>query len=184
MPPDVAVVTKPVRGSRLFETLSSVLGATAAAAAADAVDGLASLPAGTPGVRVLVVEDNPVNQKVATMILDKLGYRSDVVADGAEAVEALRRVSYAAVLMDCQMPNMDGYEATAVIRRDEAGRGHVPIIAMTASAMEGDRERCLTAGMDDYVAKPVRPAEVAAALQRWTTAPADAHAGEGSPAPA
>jgi PAS domain S-box-containing protein len=117
--------------------------------------------------RVLVAEDNEVNQKVAVRTLEKLGYRVDVVATGKEAAAACARNAYAAVLMDNQMPEMDGFEATARIREQEGEARHTPIIAMTASAMPGDRERCLLAGMDDYVSKPVSLESLGEVLGRF-----------------
>lgn len=116
---------------------------------------------------VLVVEDNAANQRVATLMLDQLGYRVEVAADGTEAVDAITRTSYAAVLMDCQMPGMDGYEATAEIRRLQAAGSRTPIIAMTAGAMMGDEERARAAGMDDFLTKPVSLVELGAVLSRW-----------------
>ena len=117
-----------------------------------------------PGASVLLVEDSPVNQLVARVMLEKLGYRVDVAAHGAEAVEAVKGKRYAAILMDCLMPVMDGYEATSYIRRLEGPAAHTPILALTASAMTGDREKCLLAGMDDYLSKPIALGALASAL--------------------
>jgi CheY-like chemotaxis protein len=114
-----------------------------------------------------VAEDNPVNRKVAAHLLERLGYVADVVDDGRQAVEAHARGDYAAILMDCQMPELDGFEATAVIRGREADGRRTPIIALTAAAMRGDRERCLAAGMDDYITKPIRIEALAELLRRW-----------------
>jgi two-component system, sensor histidine kinase and response regulator len=116
--------------------------------------------------RVLLVEDNEVNQALAVAILTRLGYPADVADNGRQAVELVERGRYRLVLMDCQLPVLDGYQATAEIRRREGTARHTPIIAMTAGVL-ADRERCLAAGMDDHIAKPVLLAEVRAMLSRW-----------------
>jgi CheY-like chemotaxis protein/HPt (histidine-containing phosphotransfer) domain-containing protein len=120
------------------------------------------------GLRVLVAEDNVVNQKVAVRMLQRLGCRADVAANGLEAVSAVQRVPYDMVLMDCQMPELDGYAATIEIRRQEGKSHHTVIIAMTANALAGDRQQCLAAGMDDYLAKPIASKALEEALRRWT----------------
>jgi CheY-like chemotaxis protein len=118
---------------------------------------------------VLVAEDNVVNQRVATLLLERLGCVVDIARDGAQAVEMWSHRTYDVVLMDCQMPEKDGFEATAAIRRAERGIGtHIPIIAMTANAMTGDRERCLRAGMDSYLSKPVTVEQASRALHEFT----------------
>jgi signal transduction histidine kinase/ActR/RegA family two-component response regulator len=133
-------------------------------------------PAAVPALRaaagaplILVAEDNPTNQLLAARLLESLGYETDVVGDGRAAVAAVAEKRYAAVLMDCQMPELDGYDATRLIRGAERGTDHLPIIAMTANSMPGDREKCLGAGMDEYVSKPIRVAALADALARQTT---------------
>ena len=120
-------------------------------------------------IRILVAEDNPVNQKVAQAMLKKMGLRVDVVADGQEAVNALQTVPYDLVLMDCQMPEMDGFEATLCVRQEgsKALNPRIPIIAMTAATMQGDRKKCIQAGMNDFIAKPVQIRELAEILARW-----------------
>jgi PAS domain S-box-containing protein len=152
-----AYLSKPIRQSQLYDCMAMVLGHATTPSAPRLTtspilrDALAQIPS-----RVLVVEDNVVNQKVAVRLLEKRGCRVDVAANGREAVTMLAQLAYDIVLMDCQMPEMDGFAATAAIREREASTGHhVPIIAMTANAMQGDRERCLAAGMDGYLAKPI-----------------------------
>jgi CheY-like chemotaxis protein len=121
---------------------------------------------GVAGLRVLLAEDNVVNQKVASHMLAKLGCSVDVAANGAEAVDLWTRLPYDVILMDCQMPELDGYAAARLIRSRERSGVRVPIIALTASAMQSDREVCLQAGMDDHVSKPVSIEKLGAALDR------------------
>ncbi len=155
---------KPVKQLHLFSAIFGGRGQRAADAGKPVKTAAPPLPARG---RVLVVDDNVVNQKVTLRQLQKLGIAADAVGNGIEALSALERIAYDLVLMDCQMPEMDGYEATAEIRRRQAGSDRTPIIALTASASESDRHRCLAAGMDDFVTKPVREPDLAAALQRW-----------------
>jgi PAS domain S-box-containing protein len=124
-------------------------------------------PSWTTPPLVLVAEDSPVNQIVATRALERWGCRTEVVGNGREALRALDDRRYDAVMMDCQMPGLDGYAATAELRRREGSARHTPVIAMTAHAMDGDRERCLAAGMDDYISKPMGHAALAEVLMRW-----------------
>jgi len=169
-----AYLTKPVRQARLLTCLTSLMGQTPVSdtltASQENFPQLETTDMGGIRPLILVAEDNAVNQKLAIRLLEKLGYRADVVANGLEALEALSRISYQAVLMDCQMPEMDGYEATREIRRREVAASptsRMPVIAMTANAMQGDREQCLEAGMDDYLTKPIKPEELRAMLKRW-----------------
>jgi PAS domain S-box-containing protein len=129
-------------------------------------------PAISPSRRadILVAEDNVINQRVATALIERRGYRADVVSNGQEALDALLRQSYALVLMDCQMPVMDGFEATREFRKRESQARRTPVIAMTAHAMSGDRERCIAAGMDDYLSKPVLPEDLDRIFERWLAA--------------
>jgi two-component system, sensor histidine kinase and response regulator len=170
-----AYLTKPVRQSHLFDCLIMVI---------NNLPGASNLHKALPGARVvarhnsrepraisrkliLLAEDNIVNQKVAMRQIENLGFRVDTVANGREAIEALTRIPYDLVLMDCQMPEMDGYEASVEIRLHEANGQHIPIIAMTAHALEGDRQKCLDSGMDDYISKPVSTDDLARLLDLW-----------------
>ena len=171
-----ACLSKPVRQSQLFNTLTSIWakrqgsGFSGALPPAENAADLKKAVAGRFAAynsRALVVEDNFVNQKVACRMLEKLGLRTDVAANGREAVAMSTLVPYDAIFMDCQMPEMDGYEATREIRRREGPGLHVPVIALTAEAMAGYREACLGAGMDDYITKPVKLDDLCAALKRW-----------------
>ncbi|MGE0683835.1 MAG: TIGR03619 family F420-dependent LLM class oxidoreductase [Candidatus Binatia bacterium] len=169
-----AYLTKPVRHSQLYQTLAAMPGRALQKNTPPAPSFVPrhSLTETTAQRRplLLLVEDNIVNQKLAVRLLEKMGYRADVAANGLEALEAFSRISYAAILMDCLMPEMDGFEATTAIRlREQATGAHVPIIAMTANAMQEDKERCLAVGMDDYIAKPIKPDTLKAIVARWTT---------------
>jgi two-component system sensor histidine kinase/response regulator len=174
-----AYLTKPVRQSELYDALVTVMSGTALEE--KRLVTLHSLRKHKAGAyRVLVAEDNPVNQKVAARMLESLGYQVDVVGDGREALEALASTTYGAVLMDVQMPGIDGFRATRQIRlrEDHLGRRNMmmglrrhrtPIIAMTANAMQGDREKAIEAGMDDYVSKPVSREELGAVIGKWVS---------------
>ncbi|MBN1297537.1 response regulator [bacterium] len=168
-------LTKPVKSVLLFNCLISVLNskkskddrATVFYTRFSAEEEKAVRERSRSKKRILLAEDNVINQKVALRILEKAGFSAVVVANGREAVEAVRKSTFDAILMDCQMPVMDGYEASAQIRTMETGTGRIPIIAMTAHAMESDRKRCLESGMDDYISKPVTPDVLSAVLDRF-----------------
>lgn len=194
-------LTKPVRPARLFSCLASLMDQAPKPVTITSPRGSHCTDKAVPSPRsalpILVVEDNQVNQKLAVRLIEKLEYHADVVGNGLEALEALSRIDYAIVFMDCQMPEMDGYEATREIRAREqtqrstwgqaqtvstrtttalsessfppapSATARLPIIAMTANAMQGDKEKCLAAGMDDYISKPIQSSALQAALERW-----------------
>jgi two-component system, sensor histidine kinase and response regulator len=171
-------VIKPVKQSRLFDCITDAVNRAAdqTSLLKNVALSAAGIPLGTPTalakIRILLAEDNKTNQIVALAQLQKLGYTAQAVANGLEVLKALENVSYNVIMMDCQMPEMDGYETTRTIRRrEQALDGSCPwktpiyIIAMTAHAMQGEREKCLAAGMDDYLTKPVRTPDLKAVLQ-------------------
>jgi signal transduction histidine kinase/DNA-binding response OmpR family regulator len=168
------VLTKPVRQSQLHDAVATMLGASTGTVTEPSWESTRPTPAAEDQAsrgHVLLAEDYAVNQVVAVRMLERSGYTVDAVNNGREALEAHSNIPYAAVLMDVQMPEMDGYEATAEIRRREGSGRHTPVIAMTADAMQGDRDRALAAGMDDYIAKPVQREELDAVLERWIPKP-------------
>ncbi|WP_432146573.1 response regulator [Streptomyces sp. bgisy084] len=176
-----AYLTKPIRSSQLFDTIISVFTgqlAGAASAVERAPGTHRSAPQGT--LRILVAEDHAVNQRLAILLLDKLGYRADVASTGLEALAALERQPYDVILMDVQMPEMDGLEATQRIRSRWPGEGRPYIVAVTANAMEGDRGPCIEAGMDDYLTKPINLKELGKALARSARRGERPHGGLGS----
>ena len=168
-------IPKPIRLMPLLAALRLALGGPHPAADSG-LPRAADRDQSGPRLRILVVEDNKVNQQVASLMLTKLGHRVDVAANGLEAVTAVQQIPYDVVFMDCQMPELDGYAATERIRRLAGPRARVPIVAMTANAMAGDREHCLAVGMDDYMSKPLDQATLIDRLARWggTTAAAAA----------
>jgi CheY-like chemotaxis protein len=174
-----ASLVKPVRQSQLFNTLSTawskkrhvmVPAYSGAERPVDEMRRALSVRFGGSPARVLVAEDNAVNQKVAVRMLEKLGMRPDLAADGSEAVEMFGLVPYDLIFMDCQMPEMDGYAATREIRRREGPNHHVAIVAMTAEVLADCREQCLTAGMDDHIGKPIKTEFLFEALRKWVPA--------------
>jgi len=183
-----ACLVKPVRQSQLWNTLATAWTKKAAVTPERAkpqqriAEFKASLAARFAGrmPRILVAEDNAVNQKVATAMFERLGIRADVAANGQEAIQMSELLPYDLIFMDCQMPDVDGYAATRQIRRREGTGRRIPIVAMTAEAMEGCREICLEAGMDDYIAKPVRVEDLVEAVSKWAAAPS-VRAGESAP---
>lgn len=154
------VCAKPIRSSLLFDALAGLSDSRKTVPLQSETRGRLRKE------RILLAEDNAINQKVALAELRKLGYSADTAANGFEVLRAMEQIDYDIVIMDCHMPEMDGYEATITLREREGDTRHTWVLAMTANAMHGDREQCLAVGMDDYVSKPIRPAELAAALER------------------
>jgi PAS domain S-box-containing protein len=161
-----AILTKPIKASQLYEAVAAAVGASTRGAQRTREAGAEGIPRTRAQLRVLLAEDNAVNRQLALRMLGTLGYQADVAVNGLEALEALRRRPYDVVLMDVEMPEMDGLEAARRIHREWPGDARPRIVAMTANAMQGDREICLAAGMDDYLSKPIHLDELADALRR------------------
>ncbi|MFC2165303.1 response regulator [Acidobacteriota bacterium] len=167
-----AYLTKPIRSSQLKDVLTEVMSNKARKKVATSPLGLVTQhtikEVKKHRMRILLAEDNTINRKLALRILEKAGYRADAVANGKEALKSLEQMAYDLVLMDVEMPEMDGLEAASVIRKNENGTdAHIPIIAMTAHALEKDKARCLEAGMDDYVIKPIQPEKMIGTVETW-----------------
>jgi len=180
-----AYLVKPVKQSTLFDCLSALIGQQQESPAEESRGLLTQhslREARRRNIRILLVEDNVVNQKVATKILDRAGYHTDLAQNGSEALEMATAAPYDLILMDCQMPVMDGYQATIKIRQLDSGNDQIPIIAMTAHAMVGDRDKCIAAGMNDYIAKPVDPAQLLSLIDAYCL-PRDEAADTGAPTP-
>jgi two-component system, sensor histidine kinase and response regulator len=164
-----AYLTKPVRQAELLDAILTALGTKPTKETLPALVTRHSLREAGDHLRILLVEDNPVNQLLAVRLLEKRGHSVTLAGNGKEALATLEKNTFDLVFMDVQMPQMDGFEATVAIREKERASGdHLPIIAMTAHAMAGDRERCLKAGMDDYISKPIRPQELADLLKHYS----------------
>jgi CheY-like chemotaxis protein len=177
-----ATFVLPIRPTRLLGTLSAVVRPELTPRTRRAAMSRSVRSQDKARARVLVAEDNPVNQRVASHMLNKLGYRCDIASNGKEAVDMLAQLPYDLVLMDCQMPEMDGYTATRTIRQsEESGGRHTPIIAMTANAMREDRARCLDAGMDGFIPKPIALEELETAMECWVPDDVKPGAEGGSP---
>ena len=158
---------KPIKQQMLFDTLMSVIG-NSASDSQSLISSHGINEQKRRDLNILLAEDNPINQKLAIVLLQKAGYSIDAVENGQLAIEKVKEKKYNVILMDVQMPELDGIEATRLIRQWEDGRQHIPIIAMTAHAMKGDRELCIEAGMDDYITKPLEPKVLFNALDRWS----------------
>jgi CheY-like chemotaxis protein len=163
---------RPVREDHLLTTIRAALDLEPVAAASPDAPAAhrpaTQFPVFARPLRILIAEDNAVNQRLVRRVLEKLGHSADIAVNGSQAIDAAGRTDYDLILMDCQMPEVDGYEATRHIREQQGSTRHTPIIAMTANVLVGDRERCLECGMDDYLPKPIDIRTLALAVERWS----------------